>query len=38
MKKLPIRIQTFRDIVESDYVYVDKTGIAFDFIPIDTAL
>lgn len=32
IKKLPIGIQTFRDIVEGDYVYVDKTEIAFDVI------
>lgn len=26
MKKLPIGIQTFRDIIEGDYCYVDKTS------------
>ena len=25
MKRLPIGIQTFRDIVQNDYLYVDKT-------------
>lgn len=29
MKKLPIGIQTFRDIAEEDFYYVDKTEIAF---------
>ncbi len=28
MKKLPIGIQTFSEIIENNYVYVDKTGIA----------
>ncbi len=28
MKKLPIGIQTFSEIIEKNYVYVDKTGIA----------
>ncbi|WP_044407210.1 AAA family ATPase, partial [Thiomicrospira microaerophila] len=28
LKKLPIGIQTFSEIREDDYVYVDKTGIA----------
>lgn len=32
LKKLPIGIQTFSKIREDDYVYVDKTGIAFDLI------
>ena len=31
-KKLPIGIQTFEKIVEGNYVYVDKTKIAFDLI------
>jgi hypothetical protein len=33
-KKLPIGIQTFRDIRDTDnnYVYIDKTGIAFQMI------
>ena len=32
MKKLPIGIQTFSEIVEEQYAYVDKTGIAVDLI------
>jgi len=32
LKKLPIGIQTFSDIRKDDYVYVDKTDIAFDLI------
>lgn len=32
MKKLPIGIQTFGKIRSEDYVYVDKTRIAFDLI------
>jgi len=32
LKKLPIGIQTFSEIRENDYVYVDKTGIALDLI------
>ncbi len=32
MKKLPIGIQTFSQIIENDYVYVDKTRIAYDLI------
>jgi len=32
LKKLPIGIQTFRKIREDDYVYVDKTQVAFDLI------
>ncbi len=32
MKKLPIGIQTFREIIEKDYAYVDKTGIAVRLI------
>lgn len=32
MKKLPIGIQTFSEIIENDYVYVDKTDIAVDLI------
>ncbi|MCK4765296.1 MAG: ATP-binding protein [Candidatus Aminicenantes bacterium] len=30
MKKLPIGIQTFCDIVEGDYLYVDKTRFIYD--------
>ena len=29
LKKLPIGIQTFSKIREGDYVYVDKTQIAY---------
>jgi len=32
MKKLPIGIQTFQEIIEKEYVYVDKTDIAFKLI------
>ncbi len=32
MKKLPIGIQTFSEIIENNYVYVDKTGIAAQLI------
>ncbi len=32
LKKLPIGIQTFSKIREDDYVYVDKTDIAFELI------
>ena len=30
--KLPIGIQTFREIIEEDYVYVDKTKYALDIL------
>ncbi|MDR0489829.1 MAG: AAA family ATPase, partial [Oscillospiraceae bacterium] len=32
MKKLPLGIQSFRKIIEGDYVYVDKTNYVFDLI------
>ena len=32
LKKLPIGIQTFSKIREDDYVYVDKTSIAYELI------
>src|SRR5574344_655871 len=32
LKKLPIGIQTFSEIREDDYVYVDKTDIAYSLI------
>ena len=32
MKKLPIGIQTFSDIINEGYVYVDKTEIAYNLI------
>ena len=32
MKKLPIGIQTFSEIRENDYIYVDKTGLAVNLV------
>jgi hypothetical protein len=32
MKKLPIGIYTFRDIIEDNYIYVDKTKEAYELI------
>ena len=32
LQKLPIGIETFSEIRENDYIYVDKTGIAFELI------
>ncbi len=32
MKKLPIGIQTFHEIIQNDYIYVDKTDIAVSVI------
>ncbi len=32
MQKLPIGIQTFRDIIEENYIYIDKTKMALDLI------
>ncbi len=32
MKKLPIGIQTFRKIIEGNYLYIDKTRIAYELI------
>ena len=32
MKKLPLGIQTFRKIIEGDYVYVDKTQYVYELI------
>lgn len=32
LKKLPIGIQTFSKIREDDYIYIDKTGIAYDML------
>lgn len=32
MKKLPIGIQTIREIIEENYVYVDKTALIFQLI------
>ncbi|MDR1293025.1 MAG: ATP-binding protein [Clostridiales Family XIII bacterium] len=32
MKKLPVGIQTFRKIIEGEYLYADKTGYIYDLI------
>ncbi|MEA3383428.1 MAG: AAA family ATPase, partial [Campylobacterota bacterium] len=32
LKKLPIGIQTFSEIINKDYLYIDKTNIAYDLI------
>ncbi|MCK5543878.1 MAG: AAA family ATPase, partial [Desulfobulbaceae bacterium] len=32
MKRLPIGIQTFSDIIQNDYLYVDKTEKIFDLV------
>ncbi|MEA3512657.1 MAG: AAA family ATPase [Campylobacterota bacterium] len=32
LQKLPIGIQTFKDIREENYIYIDKTDIAYDII------
>lgn len=32
LQKLPIGIETFSEIREENYIYVDKTGIAFDLL------
>jgi hypothetical protein len=32
MQKLPIGIQTFSELIEENYVYVDKTAIIYDMI------
>ncbi|MCL1896941.1 MAG: AAA family ATPase, partial [Clostridiales bacterium] len=32
MKKLPIGIQTFRKIIEGDYVYADKTEYIYSLL------
>lgn len=32
LKNLPIGIQTFSNIIEGDYLYVDKTGYIYDLI------
>jgi len=34
MKKLPIGIQTFRDIIDEGFAYVDKTEIAYNLITV----
>ena len=32
MKKLPVGIQTFSEIINEDYLYIDKTGIACSLV------
>ena len=32
LKKLPIGIQTFRNIINGNYLYIDKTNIAYELI------
>lgn len=32
VKKLPVGIQSFREIIEGDYVYVDKTRAIYELI------
>jgi hypothetical protein len=32
MKKLPIGIQTFSEVIEKEYLYVDKTGLVVDLV------
>ena len=32
LQKLPIGIQTFKDIREENYIYIDKTDIAYEII------
>ena len=32
LKKLPVGIQTFSEIINKDYLYIDKTDIAQDLI------
>ena len=32
MKKLPVGIQTFSEIINENYLYIDKTGIAYSLI------
>lgn len=32
LQKLPVGIQTFKDIRQDDYLYIDKTDIAYDII------
>ena len=35
MKKLPLSIQTFRQFIEHDYIYVDKTKQIYDLFATD---
>lgn len=32
MKKLPIGIQTFKEIIEENYIYIDKTNLIYKLI------
>src|SRR5258708_46243 len=32
MKRLPIGIQTFSQLIENEYVYVDKTSLIYEMI------
>ena len=32
MKKLPIGLQTFSEIINGDYIYIDKTKYALNLI------
>ena len=32
MKMLPVGIQTFSEIIQEDYLYIDKTGMAYSLI------
>ena len=32
LKKLPVGIQTFRNIIEDNYLYIDKTQLAYNLI------
>ena len=32
MKKLPIGLQTFKNIIEGNYLYIDKTALAYELI------
>jgi hypothetical protein len=32
MKKLSIGIQSFQDLIENDYIYVDKTNYIYQLI------
>ena len=32
MKMLPVGIQTFSEIINEDYLYIDKTGIAYSLV------
>ena len=32
MKKLPIGLQTFSEIIDGDYIYIDKTKYALNLI------